>query len=193
MRFSEEELHELERVGAASFAELHAALARHRDRPPATRPTASSGSRTSRYQVEEIDDEVELIRRFGGDAVALDAEAVRREVATPRALGGSGIATGEAGRPRGARLRIARARCSSSACGSARARRSRGARGVGRVVLECPAGRVRARRVVLATSAYPPLVRSVRRRMLPVYDYVLMTERLSESQLAAIGWATARG
>ncbi len=29
MRFSEDELHELERVGAHSFAELHASLARH--------------------------------------------------------------------------------------------------------------------------------------------------------------------
>ena len=29
--------------------------------------------------------------------------------------------------------------------------------------------------------------------MLPVYDYVLMTERLSESQLAALGWANRQG
>ena len=52
---------------------------------------------------------------------------------------------------------------------------------------------MRARRVVLATSAYPPLLRAVRRRMLPVYDYVLMTERLSASQRAAVGWAQRQG
>ena len=43
---------------------------------------------TEQYQVDEIDEEVELIRRFGGDARPLDAAAARREVATPRALGG---------------------------------------------------------------------------------------------------------
>ena len=47
---------------------------------------------------------------------------------------------------------------------------------------ERPGGGVRARRAVLATSAYPPLLRSVRRRMLPVYDYVLVTEPLSAAQ-----------
>ena len=45
------------------------------------------------------------------------------------------------------------------------------------------AGRVRARRVLLATSAYPPLLRSVRHYVVPVYDYVLVTEPLSAAQL----------
>ncbi len=43
---------------------------------------------TERYQVDEIDDEVELIRRFGGDARPLDAAATRAEVDSPLALGG---------------------------------------------------------------------------------------------------------
>ena len=54
-------------------------------------------------------------------------------------------------------------------------------------------GRVRARRVVLATSAFPPLVRAIRRYVLPVYDYVLVSEPLSASQKSAVGWEGRQG
>ena len=56
-----------------------------------------------------------------------------------------------------------------------------------------PAGHVRARRVLLATSAYPPLVRAIRRYVAPVYDYALMTEPLSPAQRESIGWKRRQG
>ena len=52
--------------------------------------------------------------------------------------------------------------------------------------------RVRARQVLLATSAYPPLLRAIRRCVAPVYDYALMTEPLAPAQREAIGWRGAR-
>jgi glycine/D-amino acid oxidase-like deaminating enzyme len=55
------------------------------------------------------------------------------------------------------------------------------------------AGRLRARRVLLATNAYPPLVRSIRRYVVPVYDYVLVTEPLTDEQRGAIGWQHRQG
>ena len=55
-------------------------------------------------------------------------------------------------------------------------------------------GRLRARRVLLATNAYTPLVRSIRRYVVPVYDYVLVTEPLSRgSSGAALGWRARAG
>ncbi len=51
------------------------------------------------------------------------------------------------------------------------------------VDLATSGGRVRARKVLLATSASPGLVSAVRRRVVPVWDYVLVTEPLSASQL----------
>ena len=54
-------------------------------------------------------------------------------------------------------------------------------------------GRVRARRVLLATSAFPPLLRAIRRYVVPVYDYVLVSEPLSAEQRASIGWAQRQG
>jgi glycine/D-amino acid oxidase-like deaminating enzyme len=60
-------------------------------------------------------------------------------------------------------------------------------------VLTTASGSVRAARVALATSAFPALVRRVRPYILPVYDYVLMTEPLSPSQMDAIGWRNRQG
>jgi glycine/D-amino acid oxidase-like deaminating enzyme len=52
---------------------------------------------------------------------------------------------------------------------------------------------VRARRVAIATNAYPPLLRSVRRYVVPVYDYVIVTEPLSEDQWTSLGWVGREG
>jgi glycine/D-amino acid oxidase-like deaminating enzyme len=61
------------------------------------------------------------------------------------------------------------------------------------LVVRTAIGRVRARRVILATNAFPPLVREIRRYVLPVYDHVLMTEPLSVDQKVAIGWWNRQG
>jgi glycine/D-amino acid oxidase-like deaminating enzyme len=54
-------------------------------------------------------------------------------------------------------------------------------------------GVVRAGRVALATNAFRPLLRRLRLMTVPVYDYVLMTEPLSDAQLASIGWSGREG
>ncbi|MEZ0107554.1 glycine/D-amino acid oxidase-like deaminating enzyme [Catenulispora sp. EB89] len=54
-------------------------------------------------------------------------------------------------------------------------------------------GEVLAPKVALATNAFPSLLRRVRPFIVPVYDYALMTEPLSEAQMAAIGWEHRQG
>ncbi len=54
-------------------------------------------------------------------------------------------------------------------------------------------GSVTAARVVLATNAFPSLLRRYRSHTIPVYDYVLMTAPLSATQLAAVGWKNRQG
>jgi glycine/D-amino acid oxidase-like deaminating enzyme len=61
----------------------------------------------------------------------------------------------------------------------------------GEVVTE--AATVRAHRTVLATNAYPSLLRRNALMTVPVYDYVLMTEPLSPAQMAEIGWNGRHG
>jgi len=54
-------------------------------------------------------------------------------------------------------------------------------------------GHVLAARVVLATNAFPALLKRYRLHTVPIYDYVLMTEPLSDAQLASIGWKNRQG
>ena len=54
-------------------------------------------------------------------------------------------------------------------------------------------GRVTARKVVLATNAFPPLLRRLRLYTVPVYDYALGTAPLTPAELASIGWAGREG
>lgn len=54
-------------------------------------------------------------------------------------------------------------------------------------------GTVTAGRAVLATNVFPSLIVRNRLQTVPVYDYVLATEPLSDAQLDRIGWANRQG
>jgi glycine/D-amino acid oxidase-like deaminating enzyme len=149
---------------------------------------------TRAHEVEDLEEHADELRRFGWEAEWLDRDALRAEIDSPTYLGGVWQKTG-VGILDPARL----------AWGLAAAAESLGAGvheatpvldlaqdGAG-VSLTTLSGRVRARRVVLATSAFPPLVRSIRRYVVPVYDYVLVTEPLSAEQRAATGWKNRQG
>jgi glycine/D-amino acid oxidase-like deaminating enzyme len=56
-----------------------------------------------------------------------------------------------------------------------------------------PYGSVTARRVALGTGVFPPLLRRIRHFVVPVYDYVLMTEPVPADLLAEIGWRHRQG
>ena len=61
------------------------------------------------------------------------------------------------------------------------------------VRVHTPYGAVTAARVALATNVFPSLLRSVRKYVVPVYDYQLVTEPLNDAQMASIGWAGREG
>ena len=52
---------------------------------------------------------------------------------------------------------------------------------------------ITARRAVLATNVFPSLLRRNRLHTVPVYDYVLATEPLTDAQLDRIGWRGRQG
>jgi glycine/D-amino acid oxidase-like deaminating enzyme len=54
-------------------------------------------------------------------------------------------------------------------------------------------GSVRAAKTALATNVFPSLLKRNRLATVPVYDYVLMTEPLTDDQLASIGWQNRQG
>ncbi|MGO3894825.1 NAD(P)/FAD-dependent oxidoreductase, partial [Brevibacterium aurantiacum] len=56
-----------------------------------------------------------------------------------------------------------------------------------------PCSIITAKRVALATNVFPSLLKRVSLHTVPVYDYALMTEPLSDEQLTSIGWDGRQG
>src|SRR5688572_29549613 len=61
------------------------------------------------------------------------------------------------------------------------------------IIARTPHGCVRANRVALGTNAFPPLLKRISYYVVPVYDYVLMTQPLTPSQRVSIGWQAREG
>ena len=188
-----DEMPALERLGLENFADTRADLERlgiecdfHAagDLDVAVEP----------HELALLDEYAEVLARFGHDAEVLDRDAIRAQIDSPLFLGGVWRRSGSA-------LVDPAKLC----WGLARAAEELGVRihehtrvgGIERhgagVALVTEPGAVRARRALLATSAFPGLLRRTRQRVVPVWDYVLVTEPLSAEQRAAIGWAGGQG
>ncbi|MGO4536767.1 NAD(P)/FAD-dependent oxidoreductase [Leifsonia sp. 2MCAF36] len=135
---------------------------------------------TEEYQVDG------LRESEGPDETLLDRDAVRALVHSP---------TYEAGllRRRDSALvhpaKLARALARACVAAGVEVFEHSPVQGIGDgTVLETPTGTLRSRRTALATNVFPSLLRRNRLATVPVYDYVLMTEPLSASQRASIGW-----
>jgi glycine/D-amino acid oxidase-like deaminating enzyme len=61
------------------------------------------------------------------------------------------------------------------------------------VIAHTSHGQVRANRVALATNAFPPLLKRLSHYVVPVYDYVLVTEPLTPAQRESVGWHGREG
>lgn len=60
-------------------------------------------------------------------------------------------------------------------------------------VLLTPHSRVRAQKVVLATNAWSHVFPQLARKQVPVWTYIVLTEPLTDDQLASIGWRGREG
>jgi glycine/D-amino acid oxidase-like deaminating enzyme len=59
--------------------------------------------------------------------------------------------------------------------------------------LDTPSGSIRCDRILMGTNAFPNPIGQARRSVIPVWDYAVATEPLSEAQLEAIGWLRRQG
>jgi glycine/D-amino acid oxidase-like deaminating enzyme len=146
------------------------------------------------HEVDWLEEAADLLEGYGHERELFDREAIQAEVASPTYLAGlwdktdaalvdpGKLAVGLADAALAAGVRI-HERSAATGIDDDGA----GVRVAGRT------GHVRARRVLLATSAYPPLVRSIRHYVAPIYDYALMTEPLSAAQRDSIGWKRRQG
>jgi glycine/D-amino acid oxidase-like deaminating enzyme len=210
-----EEIDELERIGAANFAEMRETL-HDRGIDAAWEEPGVIDVATRPHEMPELAEGAEAARRHGEEVTLLDRDGVRAEVDSPTYLGGVWTHSGgalvdparlawglrETALADGVRIHehthVTRLRRDGDGVllETAASNGARPAVGGVRPAGGRPgpvAGRVRARRVLLATNAYRPLIRAIRRYVVPVYDYVLVTEPLSDEQRRAIGWQGRQG
>jgi glycine/D-amino acid oxidase-like deaminating enzyme len=191
-----DELELLEELGLRNLDEIEAAITRYGIDCDYER-TGVIDVATNRHPgsyLDELRDDFGQLRELGQRVQWLDAEQMRAQVNSPTYTGGLWR------KDRAAMVDPARL-----CWGLKAAAESLGVRiyedtkatsierdGVG-ILVTTPLGAVRAGKVALATNAFKPLLKRLRHYIAPVYDYCMVTEPLSDAQLAEIGWANRQG
>jgi glycine/D-amino acid oxidase-like deaminating enzyme len=188
-----DEMPRLERLGRVNFEHIQEAMSRH-GIDAGFEETGELAFATAPHQAWWIPELVQTARSYGWRAESWSAERAREEVHSPTYHGALHLPDG--------RAVVDPARLAWGLAGAARAlgvqvherspvtRLERDRTGL---VARTHAGRVNARRAILATSAFPPLVKAIRRYVVPVYDYVLVTEPLSPEHRNSLGWRGRQG
>lgn len=146
------------------------------------------------HEVDELEEQAQLARRFGHRADVLDGEQTRAQVNSPLFLGSLWAHTGSALVHPGKLadgLRAAAVRAGVRLYEYSPVRDLKRTRDG--VTVSTEGGVLNARLVLLATSGYPPLVRAIRRYVAPIYDYALVTEPLDRGRRESIGWRGRQG
>ncbi len=187
------EISELQRLGRENLASIAETIGRY-GIDCSYEPVGSLTVATRPHEVSELAEEAQLLTELGDEVVLLDRDETRDELNSPTYLGGLWEANTVAlvdparlawGLRRGA-LELGVQLYEQTPV-------QRLARDGAGLRADTETGAIQARHAILATSAFPPLVRSIRRYVVPVYDYVLVTEPLSAAQLDALGWRRRQG
>jgi glycine/D-amino acid oxidase-like deaminating enzyme len=188
-----DEMPALERLGLANFAAIGDAVERL-SIDCAFETGGDLDVAIEEHEVAWLAEEAESLQALGHDVELLDRDGVREHISSPLPVAGLWRRSG-AGLVDPARLCWGLARVAADlgvtiheATGVDAVER----RGSG-VALRTADGTVAARQALLATSAFPGLIGAIRRRVVPVWDYVLVTEPLAPDQRAAIGWPNRQG
>ncbi len=146
------------------------------------------------HQLTAIEEAVVKAQVLGQDVQLLSAEDVRKRLDSDSFLGGLHDTTGVAlVDPARLAWGLRQACIDSGVIVRERTPVSGIALSGDHMVVTTRRGSIRARKVALATNAYPPLLRRLQHYVVPVYDYVLMTEPLTDRQWSAIGWSGREG
>ncbi len=188
-----DELPTLERLGRANLDAIEASLATHRIDASFER-TGELNVAVAEWQLDDLAGTARLASELGHDVTLLDRDGVRAEVDSPTYLGGLWL-----------KDTVATLDPARLVWGLRRVLLERGVRifehtpaqrlETGSVALRVhtPYGAVRARKAMLASNAFPALLRRLRPLTVPVYDYVLMTEPLSGRARASLRWVNRQG
>lgn len=151
---------------------------------------------TEPYQLDGLRKYAAVAATVGDPVTVLSADEVRARVASPTYVGAAHapastavvnparLAWGLLAAVESAGVHVAE---STPVVGFERATGVRG------LVVHTPYAQIEAERVILATGAAPSPLRRIRAYVVPVHDYVLVTEPLTADQHASIGWSDFAG
>ncbi|MBE2316207.1 FAD-dependent oxidoreductase [Solirubrobacter sp. CPCC 204708] len=143
---------------------------------------------TDEHQLPWLQEEAEQLTRFGHEVTLLDQTAMCGQVNSPTYLGGVWDHTGAGILDPG---KLAHGLKDVAVRKGVRLYEYSSVEHVtDELTVITPQGRVRADRVLLATSAYPPLINTIKHYVVPVYDYALMTEPIDMDK---VGWQNRQG
>jgi glycine/D-amino acid oxidase-like deaminating enzyme len=184
------EIDRLERLGRENFDQLAADI-QDLQIDAEFEPTGDLVVALEPRELADLDDEAELLGRFGYAVEVLDATQAREQVNSPLFLGALWTRTGSALVHPG---KLADGLRAAAVAAGVRIHEHSPVRSLQdhaaglRAITE--GGFVTARGALLATSAYPPLLPAIGRYVAPVYDYALVTEPVD---LNEVGWRGRQG
>ncbi|MFN8400035.1 MAG: FAD-dependent oxidoreductase [Anaerolineales bacterium] len=145
------------------------------------------------YQIADLQEEVKQAKHFGAQAQFFNQDEIRSRINSPVFLAGAIEKSNAMLNParlawglKKACLQLGVRFFEETPVTALEERRET-------LILKTPHGQVEARKAAMATNAFPPLLKHLRLYVVPVYDYVLMTEPLSKSQHDSIGWYGREG
>jgi glycine/D-amino acid oxidase-like deaminating enzyme len=189
----------LEKLGEQNLHEIGETIERHRidcDFELAGEMSVA----TAAWQLDGVEEAAATARALGHRVEVLDSATMRRELDSPLLVGGVKTTTGNAMLDPGRLAWGLRRACLDAGVRifeytPVRSIATPTGPGAGAgLTLATPYGSVRAGRVALAAGVFGrSLLRRIGSLVIPVWDYVLMTEPLSPAQLASLGWNGPRG
>ena len=187
------ELATLTRMGQDNLNEMEAFVAQHNIDCDWQR-VGEMDVATEEYQLEGLQEFIDVAKPYGEELVWLDQDATRAKVNSPTYLGAlfdpDGVAICDPARLawglRDVAIKLGVRIYEHSKVESIDDLNDR-------VIAKTEFGSVTAPRVLLATNAFPPLLRRLKYLVVPVYDSVLVTEPLNEQQKRDIGWSGSEG
>ena len=149
---------------------------------------------TNRGQQKRVDDDLAAAEALGLDGFArLSREEAQAEVHSPTYVGGLREEHCAVVHPaklvRGLAKVVERMGADVYECTDITSIEESG----GKIRLTCPQGAVHADQVVLATNAWASQTPWFKKKVVPLYTYIAMTEPLTDEQWASVGWESHCG
>lgn len=192
-RFSDDDVSRLERLGLENLEAIKSTITENRIECDLLSPGAIATAVTP-GQVDELEEALQQLTDFGHEAEILDQESMQAEVNSPMYMGGlwqkSGECTVDPVKLCDGLIELAERQGVSIHENTEMKGLTKAGAGVD---VKTDDGVVRAGKVLLATAAFRSPLRAIRSRVVPVYDYVLVSEPLSGAQWDSIGWDGRQG